>query len=214
MKKDYAIIFDLDGTLLDTAPLIKESFNYTFNKLMPGYSVSEQEHKSFLGPSLHESFSRYFKSEEEIDLAIETYQQHNLYHQQEFVNIYDDVKDTLTYLKDEGYPLAVVSTKRRNAVLIGLDLFNLRDYFQLILTHEDVNNVKPDPEGILKALDKLHVKKGIYVGDNASDIYAGKNAHIDTAGVYYSNNLDALIKSHPDLMMHTIKELIPFIKEK
>ena len=214
MRKDYAVIFDLDGTLLDTASLIKASFNYTFNKLMPGYIVSDQEHKSFLGPSLYDSFSRYFDSKEEVMLAVETYQEHNLYHQEEFVTIYDDAINTLEYLKDTGYPLAIVSTKRREAVMIGLRLFNLQDYFDIILTHEDVKKVKPDPEGILKTLQHLKVSTGMYVGDNASDILAGKNANVDTVGVYYSNNLNQLLESKPDLMVHTIKEIIPYIKEK
>lgn len=63
MKQDLAIIFDLDGTLLDTELLIRKSFEHAFKQYLPDYKLSEEEYLSFLGPTLQESFSHYFDNQ-------------------------------------------------------------------------------------------------------------------------------------------------------
>ena len=96
MKK--AILFDLDGTLLNTDLLIKKSFIHTFKKYNPDYTLSEEELLSFLGPSLKNTFSRYVENNQ-VDELIQYYRDYNHKHHEDFVTIYPNVKEMLEYLK-------------------------------------------------------------------------------------------------------------------
>lgn len=212
MKKDLAVIFDLDGTLLNTDLLIHKTFDHVFEKYKPGYILSEEEHLSFLEPTLKDTFARYFP-ESMSDELIEYYRDYNHAHHEDFVTIYPTVKETLETLKTKGYPLAVVTTKYSKAAYLGLDLFDLTQYFDVVLGMDNVNRVKPDPEGILKAMNQTNCKKALYVGDNTSDILAGKNAGVHTAGVKWTpKGTSEMEKLNPDLMIDEMKDIIHFIE--
>ena len=116
-------------------------------------------------------------------------------------------------MKNKGYPLAVVTTKYSKAAYLGLDLFDLTQYFDVVLGMDNVNRVKPDPEGILKAMNQTNCKKALYVGDNTSDILAGKNAGVHTAGVKWTpKGTSEMEKLNPDLMIDEMKDIIHFIE--
>lgn len=212
MNKDITIIFDLDGTLLNTDLVIRKSFEHVFSIYKPDYQLTEQEHLSFLGPTLHDSFCRYF-DEGIVNELIECYREYNHAHHEDYVTIYPTVIDTLKYLKDNDYKLAVVTTKLSYAAYIGLDLFDITHYFDIVLGVDNVEHVKPNPEGIYKVLETTKTSKAIMIGDNQSDILAGKNASVYTIGVKWSpkgtTEMDAL---HPDLMIDQMDEIIDFIE--
>ncbi len=212
MEKDYAVLFDLDGTLLYTDELILESFKYVFEKYKPGYNLTREELLSFLGPSLKSSFERYF-DKDLVEELIDYYREFNHAKHQEFVYVYPTVIDTLDWLQNNGYPLAIVTTKSKVAAMVGLDTFNLKKYFTSIICLDEVTNTKPDPEGILLAMEKLQVKRGVMIGDNNVDILAGKNANIETIGVSWSpKGTKHLEQLQPNLMIDEMKEIIPFIE--
>ncbi len=212
MKKDLAVIFDLDGTLLNTDLLIRKSFEHVFQHYKPDYKLSDEEHLSFLGPTLKDTFERYFP-ESMTEELIEYYREYNHSHHALYVTIYPTVKDTLEYLKNHNYPLGIVTTKYSQAAYIGLDLFNLRQYFDIVLGMDHVSNVKPDPEGILRVMQETNCKKALYIGDNTSDILAGKNAGVYTAGVKWTpKGTQDMEKLNPDLMIHQMDDIIEFIE--
>lgn len=214
MKKDFVVIFDLDGTLLNTDLVIRKSFDHVFHQYKEGYILSEEEHLSFLGPTLVSSFQRYFP-EDMIDELVECYRDYNMSHHKDYVTIYPTVKDTLKTLKNKGYPLAVVTTKKKDAALLGLDLFELTDCFDVIIGVDNVEKVKPDPEGILTVMKQTNCMKGVMIGDNVSDILAGKNAHIYTIGVNWSpKGSNEIKKLKPDMMIDKMQEIIGFIESK
>lgn len=211
MKK--AIIFDLDGTLLNTDLLIKKTFIHTFKKYKPDYTLSEEELLSFLGPSLKNTFSKYVEPELVPEL-IEYYREYNHQHHEDYVTIYPGVKEMLETLKTAGYPLAVVTTKVNEAAYIGLNMFDITKYFDVVIGEKDVKQGKPDPEGILLALAKMNCEDGYYVGDNITDIQAGKNAGIKTVGVKWSpKGYDLLEKENPDLLIDNFEQLVSYIME-
>ena len=151
----------------------------------------------------------------ELDELIQYYREYNHAHHEDYVTIYPYVEEMLKYLKAQDFPLAVVTTKYKEAAILGLDLFNITPYFDVIIGENDVKRSKPDPEGILCALKKLNCQEGYYVGDNVTDIQAGKNAGIKTVGVKWSPKGYALIeKEHPDLLINDYQEFINYIKEK
>ena len=212
MKKDYAVLFDLDGTLLYTDELILESFKYVFKKYKPDYTLTKDELLSFLGPSLKTSFEKYFDPSMTQEL-IEYYREFNHANHEKYVYVYDTVVETLKYLKAQGYPMAIVTTKYRVAANIGLEIFDLQQYFDVVIGLDDVTKTKPDPEGVLKAMSLLNVKKGVMIGDNDVDVLAGQNAKIDAIAIKWSPkgyaHLEAL---KPSLLVDQMKEIIPFIE--
>lgn len=209
---DTAIIFDLDGTVLYTDELIKRTFIKVFEKYLPGYTLSDDELLSFLGPSLKETFSKYFP-DEMFEELLSYYHDYNHSHHEDFVYVYPTVKETLEYLKNKGYPLAVVTTKLKVAADVGLNIFDLQKYFDVVIGLDDVKITKPDPEGIIKAMELLNVEKAVYIGDNITDIQAGKNAGVKTIGVKWSpKGYQHLLELKPDLMVEKMMEIIPFIE--
>ena len=166
------ILFDLDGTLLDTNELIQKSFEYTFEYF--GYSFTKEEILQFNGPPLMETFSNV-----NPDLAeemVKVYRKHNHENHEKYVKLFPNVKETLDVLKENGKKLAIVTAKMRSGVELGLQLTKIKQYFDAIVTIDDVKNPKPHPEPVLKAMSELDAEKDerIMVGDNYHDIESGK----------------------------------------
>lgn len=207
-----AVLFDLDGTILNTDKLIKKTFIKVFEKYQPGYILSEDELLSFLGPSLKESFSKYFP-DEKLDELVNYYHDYNHSHHEDFAYIYPSVVETLEYLKKKGYLLGIVTSKLKKAADIGLRTFKLQEYFDVVIGFDDVEATKPDPEGILKAIKFLKVEQAIYIGDNVTDIQAGKNAGVKTIAVKWSpKGYQQLQELNPDLLVDKMIQIIPYIE--
>lgn len=160
-QKPDTVIFDLDGTLLDTRELIYRSFIHTFAKFRPEKVLTDEELESFFGPTLRQTFEKYSDSEEEIKEMIEYYREFNIANHDNFVKEFRGVKSTLSTLKAKGYNIAVVSSKKDDLVKHGLDLCGILDYIDVVIGADSVENHKPAPDGILKAIEelKLNVEK-------------------------------------------------------
>lgn len=211
MKKDFAVIFDLDGTLLNTDTLIFKSFEHVFEHYFPEHNLTQEELLSFLGPSLKVSFSKYTK--DKVNECIQYYREYNHSHHEDYVTIYPYVIEVLELLKEKEYPMAIVTTKAVDAALIGLKLFDLEKYFDVIIGLDDVANLKPDPEGIYKALEKTNCLNGVMIGDNKSDILSGKNANIHTIGVKWSpKGYREMEELNVDLLIDDMREIVEYIE--
>ena len=210
------LIFDLDGTLLNTRHLIDMSFIETFKHFYPEKELTEEELDSFFGPTLYQSFSRYADSEEKINEMIKYYRDFNIANHDNNVQAFPGAREMLKTLHRKKYNLAVVSSKKDDLVKHGLELFGLLDCFNVVLGADEVKEPKPSPEGILKALDMLkenrdleEIKKhALYVGDNMSDMEAAKNAGIKSCGVLYIKHPEEMLEAKPDMVINKLTELI------
>lgn len=224
------LIFDLDGTLLDTKELIDRSFIETFNKFRPGYVLTDEELDSFFGPTLYNSFSRYSESEEEIDEMIKYYREYNISHHDEMVMAFKGAREVLKTLSRKNYRLGVVSSKKKDLVIHGLEHCGLDEYIDVVIGCEDVKNPKPDPEGIIKALaelnaidenladddrrkrmprdEEVYLKHSLYIGDNKEDIDAAKAAGIRACGVLYIKHPEVMLEANPDFVINKLTELM------
>lgn len=214
-KRKPVIVFDLDGTLVDTKELIYNSFIHTFAKYKPGYTLSEKELQSFLGPTLKDSFLRYFPADM-IEEIIAYYREYNHKHHDEFVKPIPHAEETLRYLKEHDYDIAVMSNKLSDIVRMGLRRFHMEEYFEVILGGADVERPKPDPIGILTACEMLHRSYDdvIYVGDAPTDIQASKNmGAFSVAFVYEESRAEEMQNEHPCAIIRDIEELLQLIKE-
>lgn len=215
MNKIDTILFDLDGTVLNTKRLIDQSFIHTFAKFYPDYKLTDEELDSFFGPTLRETFSRYSNDEKQIQEMMDYYKEFNVKnHTKDYIEPYDGVKDTLKFLKKKGYKLGIVSSKRKEIILLGLDLYDLTQYFEVIIGGDEVEHPKPAPEGINKAIEVLKPKYNVlYVGDNPSDIQTGINANVKTCDVMYSPKFEECEKLNPTYCISSFSSLIKILVE-
>ncbi|HLR54269.1 MAG TPA: pyrophosphatase PpaX [Pseudogracilibacillus sp.] len=201
------ILFDLDGTLIDTNALIHASFKHTFD--VYGYQFSDEEIKQFNGPPLEQTFKKLHA--EAADEMIQTYREHNLANHNLFVKLFPEVKMTLEKLKHRGIDMGIVSTKKRSGVELGLEFTGLMKYFNTIITFDDIEQAKPHPEPVLKAMHEMNAIKEytLMVGDNYHDIESGKNASIQTAGVAWSQKGASFLETYqPTYMLQNMADLL------
>lgn len=209
------VLFDLDGTLLDTKALIEDSLRYVFGKYEPELKLTEELLESCLGPSLQTIFQTH--STKDTDLLVQEYITHNQEQHPALLKEFPNALKTLKQLKEQGYLVGVVSTKRRDSIELGLSLCHMTEYVDVIVGAADVQKQKPDPEGIFMACEKLGVSRDwvIYVGDNKTDIQAGKAAGAFTIGVNWSTKGAAvLMEENPDRMIGDLLEVVAVAKEE
>lgn len=214
MKKKMSIrtiLFDLDGTLIDTNQLIHASFIHTFNQY--NLSFTENEIMAFNGPPLAETFKKIdpMRAEEMID----TYCEHNHRVHDQYVKVFPKVVETLEQLKNLEVKMGVVTTKMKEGVQLGLAATDIGHYFDSIITLNDVKRPKPDPEPVLKAMGELdaNAETTIMVGDNFHDIESGRNAGIKTAGVAWSQKgKQHLLAYNPTYMLEEMTDLLRYVE--
>lgn len=214
-KPKPLILFDLDGTLLDTEPLIIETFRQTLKKYKPELTLTRDQEIALLGPTLHESLEKYLEPEQ-AKLAFDDYRKLNIELHPSMIKTMPNAKDLLEVLKVKGYPMAVVSSKKKEAVQLGLQLTQLDSYFQTIIGYDEVKKFKPDPEGLLNACKVLGMAHddALYVGDTDTDMMAADKAGMfSVALITHEERKDALLKTKPNASINNLMELVPILEK-
>ncbi|MDK2960686.1 MAG: pyrophosphatase PpaX [Bacillota bacterium] len=208
VPKIRSVLFDLDGTLIDTNRLIIESFQYTLKRHL-GREVPAAEIVSTFGRPLIEGL-RHF-SPEKAEEMLQTYRRYNEARHDATTTLIPGVRETLSALKGAGLSLAVVTSKRRGLALRGLRLFNLEVYMDAIVTPEDTVRHKPEPDPVLKALELLRVnpKEALMVGDSPLDLACARAAGTYTAAALWSAlPRELLLAEKPDFLLTKMTELL------
>jgi len=212
VKKITTLLFDFDGTLLDTNELIFQSFEYVLDKYFPG-QYDREAISPFLGPTLKDTFDAVDLNNSE--LLCDEYRTWNKSMHDELSSEFDGVTETLLLLKEKGLKMAIVSTKKNDMVMRGLNLLKVADLFDVVIGLDDVKNPKPDPEPILLALNRLGADKteALMIGDNFHDIEGGQNAGVRTAGVAWAAKGEAFLQTfNPDYMLQHISDLLEIVQ--
>jgi pyrophosphatase PpaX len=213
-SKINTILFDLDGTLIDTNELIISTYLHTLDKYYPG-QYGREDVLPFLGPTLHEVFGNM--DPERVEEMVLEYRTWNLANHDLLVTEFEGVLETLEMLRKKGYKLAIVTTKRDDVARKGLKLMKLDSFFDVVVAYDHVKKVKPDPEPILLALEQLGSKpeEAMMVGDNFHDILAGKNAGTTTVGVAWSiKGREYIAKYEPDYILETMSDILTVLGEE
>ncbi|WP_184664010.1 pyrophosphatase PpaX [Texcoconibacillus texcoconensis] len=209
MFKDVdTLLFDLDGTLVNTVELIISSFLHTLDQFKPG-EYTREDAISFIGPQLADTFQRI--DPERAKEMEHVYRTYNHEKHDELVEEYEGVYETVERLYQEGYKMAIVTTKRRETAERGLKLSRLERFFDVTITLDDVEEVKPATEPLDKALTQLGSSRvsALMIGDSKHDILGGQNANTYTAGVAWTiQGKDKLASYKPDVMLETMPELL------
>jgi len=200
------VLFDVDGTLLDTTEYIYQAFEHSLQK---HHKPLTREHiGTIMGKPLEECYQILTTKNDVSHLA----QSHNDF-QKENPHLSFPFIHTLTVLhtlKEKKYNIAAVTTRRKNTAIDTLKKANILPFLDYVVTIDDVDNPKPHPEPILKALDFLGVlpTEAIMVGDSPADVQAGKNAGTKTIGVTYGFHGEKIRDENPDFVIDDISNLM------
>lgn len=211
MKNYQTLLFDLDGTLIDTNELILSSFKHVFDNYLPDYAYTQEDLFKCIGPTLHHTFSTL--DPQRCDELTDAYRAWNISHHDDYVSAFPQVVETIKQLHTAGYQLAIVTSKRRDVVLMGLDLCGLTEYFDVVVTFDDVTNHKPQPDALHLALSQFEtVGKALMIGDNYHDIDGAKNAGIDSVGVAWAvKGREYIASFEPTYIIETMDQLLEII---
>ena len=197
------VIFDLDGTLIDSEGLILESYRQTMRCHL-GEAPPDELWRTTIGRPLAIQVRDFARSDDEAEAMIRTYTEHNLTNHDRLVRPFAGIREALEELKARGKILAIATSKRRVATGMGLAACNLPEaWFSTIVTADDVTRYKPDAEPVARALAGAHepdVDFAVYVGDSVHDMQSGRAAGVRTAAVLWGpNDRDVLSPESPDL---------------
>ena len=179
------VLFDLDGTLIDSIGLILKSAQFAFAKC--GIECpTESEWLSGVGRPLPVMF-RHFAGEPQVDALIVAYREFQMANHDLLVQVYDGVPEMLGRLSADGHPLAIVTSKTNALALRGLAHTGIDHFFQTIVGMDSCTRHKPDPEPVMIALDRLGVPPGgaWFVGDSVHDMESGNAAGVATVGALW-----------------------------
>jgi pyrophosphatase PpaX len=206
------ILFDMDGTLVDTISLILRSFHETF-RLHGLPDLPDPELLALIGKPLYVQMAGFDPGN--VDKLCDAYQaQYEKLHDG-LAREFPGVKEVLSELSRRGYRLGVVTSKRRATARPGLAHFGLDRFFEVIITANDTTRHKPDPEPVLAAMEALGCSDGqtAYVGDSTYDVDCANAAGVLSVAVLWGPfSLEVLEAHSPAVLLqspHELLELFP-----
>ena len=207
-----AILFDLDGTLIDTNELIIESFQHAFREHL-NREISREEVVKTFGEPLRGAMLKY--DEENVDQMVGIFRKYNEKNHDLLAKECEGVQEGIKLLKEMGMKIALVTSKRKPMTERGLKLIDVYKYMDVIVTPEDTEKHKPSGEPVLKACELLSVEPGetIMVGDSHNDILCGKDAGCYTCLVSYTAlPLEEMKEYGPDFIIDNLAEIADICK--
>ncbi|UJL48184.1 HAD family hydrolase [Virgibacillus sp. NKC19-16] len=207
------VIFDFDGTLANTLPICFYAFQRVF-KEFDNKDFSTEEIKAMFGPSETEIIKENL-SHENKKQAIGLYYTTYLENHSKLVDYNKEIDELLRYLKNKGIKLGIVTGKAKRSLDISLGELQMDNFFDVIITGDDVNKPKPDPEGLIKALSVLGVKstEAMFIGDSDADIQAGLQAKVYTIGVQWLPDYQTMeFTNEPDAVFDSVTDFMKSVK--
>ncbi len=205
------IIFDLDGTLTDSMPIILEAFNTVFRKYA-GVEMNEQQVVAHFGPPEDIIIAQYVKPPAYDEALKDYYAVHT--QRTDLLKTYDGIPAVLTTLQERGRRLALYTGASHRSALLRLSATGLLGFFDEILGGDEVEKHKPHPAGLHLILKKFRcpLERAIYVGDTSSDIKMARAAGIKSAGVMWGiGDRQLLVAERPDFTLHQPSDLLSIV---
>jgi pyrophosphatase PpaX len=207
--RPLAVLFDLDGTLIDSIELILNSARHAFIG-REGHVPSDAEWLTGVGIPLATMFRRYARDEADVGALIAKYREYQLANHDRLVRSYETVADTVAALHAAAHPLAIVTSKAGWLAQRGLETVALDRYFDVIVGCDASERHKPNPEPVLLALDRLSYRphEAVFVGDSIHDMQAGRAAGVTTiAALWGPFSREDLVASAPDHYLQRMGDL-------
>jgi pyrophosphatase PpaX len=202
------VLFDLDGTLIDSAAMILASFRHATRTVLRREIPDQGLLAAVGGPGLRAQMEAL--APDRVDELVEVYSEHNV-GLHPGLQACDGVLDLVATLKDEGRRLGVVTAKRRATLALAFEVLPELGRFDVTIAAEDTQRHKPHPEPLLTALARIHEEPphAAYVGDSPFDVQAAKAAGMGAIAVTWGaiHPRERLEREQPDAVVDTCREL-------
>jgi pyrophosphatase PpaX len=209
MMRYPTVLFDFDGTLVDSGAIILSSFKHAARTVL-ARDVEEEQIAALVGGSnLHDQMRVLDPSR--VEELVHAYREHNRPLHDE-LEAFPGVEELVETLSEQGRKLGIVTAKGRQTVDLGFAVLSLEPYFDVVVTADMTERHKPDPEPVLKALELLDSEPGesAFVGDSPYDVQAGKAAGVFTIGVSWGKIQPEgrLLEAGADVIVDSPEELL------
>lgn len=186
MTQLRTVLFDLDGTLIDSIELILDSYHHTL-AAHGREPVSNADWLAGVGTPLRVQLRRAARSDEDLAVLAATYREYNLANHDRMIRPFPGVTELVLQLRAAGYRTGVVTSKNREGTLRGLRLVGLEAAIEILVCADDVTNPKPHPEPVERAVAELGADPAttIYIGDSIHDLHSGRAAGVRTGAVLW-----------------------------
>lgn len=206
------VIFDMDGTLLDSETLSRIATDYGFQEVF-GRKLTDEEHSKLIGRPVQLLMKEFYDQRGEIAYikGREFFEKHL-----KSISPFEGVIDLLNYLRERRITMAVVTSSHRDTAYLLLTMTGLIDYFNAVVGQEDTVYHKPEPDPINRCIEKIGASREntIYVGDQPYDIIAARAAGIRSVGATWGSGIEEILRKHnPDFICRNMDEFISVLRK-
>jgi pyrophosphatase PpaX len=208
-----AVLWDLDGTILDTTELILESYRYAFRKVLKA-EIDEKEALANFGRTLFDAMNLY--SPENAETLIECYREYNHKHHDKKIRPFPGIMDALANVRRRGFEQAVVTSKTEWLSKRGLELFALDGYIDEIIGFESTKEHKPKGDPAIEAMKRFKIKpdEAIFVGDSSADEGCAKDAGVAFVAALWGPNINFVENCEAWAKIEDPRDVLHLIPEK
>ena len=209
-KKIDIILYDLDGTIQDSVPLIVESFQKAYEIVLGECTRSVADLKSYIGRPLRDSFERHDK--DTADKLVEAYLEYNMKRMKEgAVSLFPGITEGLEKVREAGFRQGIVTAKRKSSAMVTIDQLDIAKYFDVMVFGEDTARSKPHGDPLIEGARRFgteDMSRVLYVGDAASDLLSARDAGASFALVDWTMMpKDEIGKLGPDCVLSSLGEI-------
>jgi len=214
MPRLETILFDLDGTLIDSVRLILDSYHHTLavHGLPPR---SDEEWLRGVGTPLRVQFQDWADDPATLEQLVMTYRDYNIANHDRMVTAYAGVGDALRTIKAAGRKTGLVTSKNREGAIRGLRLAGFEEYLDILVCADEVTNPKPHREPVDRAVALLAADPAttVYVGDSIHDMHSGRSAGVRIAAVLWGPfGREQLAPGDPDWWLERPEDLLGLLE--
>ena len=214
MSKIKAVLFDFDGTIMDTNAIILGSWKHTFNTVLGRDPVQEEIVKTF-GEPLEITMGKLFPDRDTHEM-VETYRSYQRHIYQQDITMFPGMKEAVTELKARGYKVAIVTSRLWESTQQGLYKFDITDMIDAVVSAEDTTIHKPDPTPCLLCLEKLGIgpEEALMVGDSKFDILCARNAGVESCLVSWTISVSEELRKElaPEYYITEASQLLDIVE--
>ena len=207
-----AIIFSFDGTVMDTEPAIFASYRQMFSQFGNGRRFTEKEEERVVGQPSVKMLEEFFP-DEDIDHVMKEYRMYQYYHLSDLIQPMPGIRDFLKWLKDNGYPVGIISSRNRASIVNMLEHAGLMQYIDVIIASTTKEHEFSGSQSLRMCAKLLKKKVCIYIGHTPTHILNGHMVGVFT--IAFNSNpkmLYQIIEAGPDFVTADYKQIRKLLK--